>query len=264
MRVKKLFRNNDNKNLFNNILFAFIIKGISLCISVFSMPMYIIYFDNNEALGLWYTLLSVISWILICDLGLGNGLRNKLTEALVLKDEPLCRKMISSTYGMLIVIILPISIIGSILVSSIDLNQFFNISEHVISNETLCKAFVILFVGICVSFILKTINSIIYAIQKSSVNNFLSLITSVIPLVYIAIFKGDNIESNLISLSYVHIFAVNIPLLFSTVIMFSRKELKQCKPSFKYADKSIAKTMFSLGMNFFIAQVLFMLLTHTN
>lgn len=263
-RFKILLNNKDNKNLFNNILSAFIIKGISLCISVFSMPLYIKYFDNDQSLGLWYTLLSIISWILICDLGLGNGLRNKLTEAIALNDKNRCRKLISSTYVVLFSTVIPVLLIGIAIVPLIDFNNFFNVSTQIVSPYALRSSFIILFFGICCSFVLKVINSIIYAIQKSSLNNLLTLITSVIPLIYIALFKGNSIDNNLVALSYVHIFAVNIPLLLATILCFGSNILKKCRPSFKYFDKNVAKQMFSLGVEFFITQILFMLLINTN
>lgn len=262
--IKLLLKNKDNRNLFNNILSAFIIKGISLCISVFSMPLYIKYFDNNEALGLWYTLLSIISWVLICDLGLGNGLRNKLTEAIVLKDTVRCRKLISSTYAILSTAILPVLLFGVVVIPQLDLNKFFNVSSQTVSPDSLKYSFVILFLGICCSFVLKVINSIIYAVQKSSLNNLLTLITSVIPLIYIAIFKSNSIDINLVALSYVHIFAVNFPLLLATVIAFFGTSLKTCRPSFEFIDKGIARQIFSIGVGFFVTQILFMLLTNTN
>lgn len=262
--IKLLLKNKDNRNLFNNILSAFIIKGISLCISVFSMPLYIKYFDNNEALGLWYTLLSIISWVLICDLGLGNGLRNKLTEAIVLKDTVRCRKLISSTYAILSTAILPVLLFGVVVIPHLDLNKFFNVSSQTVSPDSLKYSFVILFLGICCSFVLKVINSIIYAVQKSSLNNLLTLITSVIPLIYIAIFKSNSIDINLVALSYVHIFAVNLPLLLATVIAFLGTSLKTCRPSFEFIDKGIARQIFSIGVEFFVTQILFMLLTNTN
>lgn len=262
--IKLLLKNKDNRNLFNNILSAFIIKGISLCISVFSMPLYIKYFDNNEALGLWYTLLSIISWVLICDLGLGNGLRNKLTEAIVLKDTVRCRKLISSTYAILSTAILPVLLFGVVVIPQLDLNKFFNVSSQTVSPDSLKYSFVILFLGICCSFVLKVINSIIYAVQKSSLNNLLTLITSVIPLIYIAIFKSNSIDINLVALSYVHIFAVNFPLLLATVIAFYGTSLKTCRPSFEFIDKGIARQIFSIGVGFFVTQILFMLLTNTN
>ncbi|MBQ9162113.1 MAG: MATE family efflux transporter [Clostridia bacterium] len=264
MKLKNYFKDKDERNLLANIGLAFAVKGVSLFISLFSMPLYIKYFNNDEVLGVWYTILSLLHWITICDLGLGNGLRNRLTESLAVGDNEKAKKSISSTYAALIVVIIPISIIGMILLNFADLNSFFNIDNTLISRETMRIAVIILFLGVCLSFVLKTINSIIYAVQKSSLNNVLTLITSVIPLVYIFLFQGDNMEANLIALTVVHVIASNIPLLVSSFVLFKSKLLRECAPSFKCCDISTAKSMLGFGVQFFLAQIFFMILTNTN
>ena len=94
INIKKLLRDKDERNLLINIGLAFAVKGVAMLISLFSMPLYIKYFDNNEALGLWYTILSMLTWIAICDLGLGNGLRNRLTEALAVGDSKKSKELV--------------------------------------------------------------------------------------------------------------------------------------------------------------------------
>lgn len=264
MKIMNYLKDKDERNLLINIGLAFAVKGGSLIISLFSMPLYIKYFDNNEVLGLWYTILSLLNWITICDLGLGNGLRNRLTEALALADNEKAKRYISSTYASLIAVILPVLVIGTTGACFVNWNKFFNLDEALISPRTLKIAIIILFIGVCLSFVLKTINSIIYAVQKSSINNILSLIISIIPLVYIFLFKGKNTESNLIALTIVHVIAVNIPLLLSSFVLFKSKMLRECTPSFKYCDVTTAKSMLGFGAQFFLAQIFFMVLTSTN
>lgn len=264
MSIKNYLKDKDERNLMINIGLAFAVKGVSLFISLFSMPLYIKYFNNNEVLGFWYTILSLLNWITICDLGLGNGLRNRLTEALAIGDNETAKRYISSTYAALIVVILPVSLIGVVLINFLDLNSFFNIDEALLSSQSMKIAVTMLFLGVCLSFVLKTINSIIYAIQKSSLNNVLALITSIIPLVYVLLFKGDDIAKNLITLTIVHMIAVCLPLFVSSLILFRCKILQGCSPSFKFCNLTIARNMLGFGVQFFFAQVFFMGLTSTN
>lgn len=264
MKLKEYLKDKDERNLIFNIVLAFVVKGLSLIISFFSMPLYIKYFNNDEILGVWYTILSLLNWINICDLGIGHGLRNRLTEALAVGDEVRAKKYISSTYVAVIFVILPIIIVGSILIAFVDLNSFFNVGKDLISSQTMRTSVLLLFMGICLSFVLKTINSIIYAVQKSSLNNILALITSAIPLLYIAFFKGASMEKNLIALTAVHILAINLPLLISSFIMFKSKMLRNCVPSVKSCDFNTAKNMLGFGLQFFLAQIFFMFITNTN
>ena len=262
--IKKLLSDKDEKNLINNILLAFVVKGLSMVVSLFSMPLYIKYFDDNTALGFWYTILSMLTWISVCDLGLGNGLRNRLTEALALNDEQGGKRIVSSVYIIIAIIIVPIVIALNALVYFFDLNTFFNVPTSVVSEDALKLSICILLCGVGLSFVLKLISNVIYAIQKSSLNNVLTLISSVLPLVYIAIFKGKDTQSNLIVLSLIHAIAVNIPLFAASVILFSGKTLRKYRPSLKAFDVNTAKGTLNFGFQFFLAQIFFMLLMSTN
>lgn len=262
--LKKVLKDNEEKNLILNILAAFLIKGLSLFITFFSMPLYIKYFDNNRVLGVWYTILSVLSWIVICDLGFGNGLRNKFTEAYAKEEFIKAKKYVSSTYVFLSFIVFPIIIFGSFLILCSNLNNFFNISIDVINSRSLKTGVLILFFGICINFVLKSINSIVYAIQKSSLNNFVSLIISLIPLLFILISSNKGINSNFVSLAFVHALAINIPLIILSLAIFRSKKLKLCKPELKYFEFSTAKQMLNIGLQFFIVQIFFMILMSTN
>ncbi|MBE6550983.1 MAG: hypothetical protein E7665_02480 [Ruminococcaceae bacterium] len=264
LRLKKIMSDADERNLVRNILLAFLVKGISLFVSLFSMPLYIKYFDDNAALGMWYTILSMLSWINLCDLGLGNGLRNRLTEALALRQYEKAKEYISATYTVLCRIILPISVAICILLQFINFNNFFNISNSIVDGRIIKVAMTILVLGVCINFIVKVITNVIYALQKSSLNNVLALISSILPLIFISVFKGQDVSSNLVLLSIVHIISINLPLIVVSIILFNSEPLNKCKPSFKNVSKEATNDTLILGMHFFLAQTFFMLLMQTN
>lgn len=262
-KIKEFLSDKDERNLAFNILMAFIVKGMSLIISLFSIPLYIKYFSDNAVLGVWYTILSLLTWISICDLGLGNGLRNYFTVAYANDDINVGKKYIASTYGMLIIIIIPIAVFGAIGLYFVDFNNYFKISIDVISHNTLNLSIIILFLGVCLNFILKTINSILYAIQKASMNNIIALISSVVPLIYIWVAPNFGIENNFIFLSIVHVCAINIPLVIATVIVFSTV----CKIYYSHIrdfEWQVAKKLLHMGISFLLAQLFFMFIMSTN
>ena len=154
-KIKLLWRDKDERNLIVNILLAFGVKGLSLFVSMFSMPLYIRYFDNNDVLGVWYTILSILSWIMICDLGLGNGLRNSFTVAYAKGDKELGRKYVTSTYVSLMAIVIPIISVICIVVPFVDLNGFLKLPTDAVDVQTLTVSVIILLVGIALNFVLK-------------------------------------------------------------------------------------------------------------
>jgi len=84
------------KNIFTSIL----IKCVSIAISFLLIPLALNYL-NPVKYGIWLTLTSVIGWFAFFDLGLGNGLRNKLAEALAKNDNELARTYISTSYAIM-------------------------------------------------------------------------------------------------------------------------------------------------------------------
>ena len=80
MNFKQVIKNNSN--ILSNIIGTVLVRGGSFLIAIVSMPMYLNYFNNNAVLGIWFTILAVLSWMLSFDLGIGNGLRNNLVESL--------------------------------------------------------------------------------------------------------------------------------------------------------------------------------------
>ncbi|PKH10177.1 polysaccharide biosynthesis C-terminal domain-containing protein [Planomicrobium sp. MB-3u-38] len=261
--MAKFIINRDNKSLLVNIFGSLTIKGGALIVSLATLPAYISYFDNQQILGIWFTLLSVLTWILTFDFGVGNGLRNNLVKAFVYNDHVLAKKYISSAYffmGLLSLVTISIFLLVS---KYIDWKSVFNITELSISSKTFNLAIVIVFVSIILQLFLKLINSILYAMQKSALTNLLTLLTSILVLIYVANFGSLDTSTNLINLALVYLIAVNAPLLIATIIAF-KTTLSKSKPNFKYLDKKIAKNIFVLGGVFFWIQIMFMFITTTN
>lgn len=129
--------NSNNKIIINNVLGAIAVKGAGLVISLLTAPAFIHYFNNNEILGVWFTLLSVLIWVLNFDLGIGNGIRNQLTKDIVNNDRKSIKLTLSSGFYSIAIITFILVLFGSVFLFNIDLNKFFNISKNVISHRTL-------------------------------------------------------------------------------------------------------------------------------
>ncbi|SEL07449.1 Na+-driven multidrug efflux pump [Carnobacterium iners] len=259
----KILENENNRNIMVNVLGAFMIKGGGLIVSLFAMPSYISYFNNQTVLGLWFTMLSVLTWILTFDLGIGNGLRNHLVPAFIKKDKQSIRKLISSAYIVIGMMMLVILILAIPIFNFINWNKLFNISEKLIDSKILLLSVTIVFSGIMLHFLLKIINSILYALQKSAINNFIGLLNSIIILAYLLLAPSADLPTSLLRLSIVNVVAINVPLLVATIYVFS-KELKFSKPKLSFYRKEYATKILKLGGLFFWVQIMYMLITTTN
>lgn len=255
----------DNKILFSNIIGAFLLRGMGMVLSVFSLPLYMSYFPDNIVLGVWFTVITVLSWVLSFDLGIGNGLRNNLTKALTENNYEEARRLVSSAYLLLGFLTVCISLFFMIFSRYVDWNSILNISSDIFPTNSLMKCVNILVVGIFLSFFLRLINSILFALQYSSVNNLLSFITQVLLVGYLfVITPNDSMIDNFVFLSYYYSFVINFVLFIATVFVFTKTKLKNCFPSCKYYNRNTANSVLSLGIKFLIAQVLYMVISVTN
>lgn len=248
----------SNKNIFLNILSAYGIKGFSVLLSLFSVPAYMRFFRNQNILGVWYTILSLIEWVFMFDFGIGHGLRNKLVEAFVKKDTALAKGYISSAYVGISIIAGAFTVFSALTISFVDWNSFLNISPDIISNSMLRKTMLTVCVGIILQFELKLINSVLYAMQKSALNNFLCFISNV--LIYLYLLFGNNYSDaeNLFILSVVNVIATSFPLFIANIVIYG-KPLSEVRPSVRYAKKTYGKEVIGIGVTLLGLQIMWMI-----
>lgn len=260
-KIKKLSK--KDVIIYKNVIGAFAVKGASLILSLFTMPAYMRFFTDEQVLGVWFTLLSVLSWILNFDLGIGNGLRNKLAEALAIDDRKSAKEYISSAYWMIGLMMLVVGGVGLPLLPYISWNSVFNVSPTFLSSTELSSAVQWCFMGVVLQFFLRLISSVLYAMQKSAVNNFLMLLTSVLQLLVALLAPSRMPAENLRMFARAYVVCVNLPLLVASVVVFSGT-MRDCIPRFRSFDQQKAKAVLSLGGIFFVCQVLYMLIANTN
>ena len=121
----------------------------------------------------------------------------------------------------------------------------------------------IVFLGMMLQFFLRLISSVLYALQKSSTNNLIALITSLSQLIFALVAPSRSASENLVMFAIAYVVCVNVPLIVATVIVFA-KEIPECTPSIKFVKKDSIKSVIGLGGVFFLCQILFMVLANTN
>lgn len=256
-------RNKDSRALIINVICSFGVKGLSLFIGFFTTPTYIRYFDNNEVLGVWFTILSVLAWILNCDMGIGNGLRNKLVGALHSTKQEKAKRYVSSAYMFVFGVSLIIVAVIIVVSQFVNWNIVFNIDSSVLDSETLKKALIVLFVSIVLQFDLRLIISILHALQRSFIPGLLDLSTNCIMLLYALTTIKMGFKRSIISMAIAYLVAVNLPLVLTTFIVFFVTN-REISPSLKYVKKEYALSTLKIGGVFLWIQLMAMILNSTN
>lgn len=242
-----------------NIFISFVLKGLSILISFLLVPLTLEYL-NPTKYGVWLTLSSIIGWLSFFDIGLGNGLRNKLTEAFAIKDFKLAKSYVSSTYAVITIIMTVVYVLFLMIMPNLSWGSIFNISEEIASE--LNTVIIIVFTFFALRFILKIIGIIFTADQTPAFNNFFDFIGSLLSLISIFIITKFSKGSLLyISIAY---SVIPVIILIIASLYFFKFKYRAIKPSFKTIELSNFKDLAGLGVNFFVLQIAVLVIFSTD
>jgi O-antigen/teichoic acid export membrane protein len=233
-----------------NIAASILIKGTSIGLSLILVPLTLKYLDATEY-GIWLTLNSIIGWISFFDIGLTNGLRNKLTEAIAKDDMKLGRIYVSTTYALLCLIM------GAILAIFLALNPFLNWSRLLNAAPSyalnLSWVALIVFVCFCVSFIFKLVGIVFIADQLPAFNDLLGLIGYVLSFIIIFVLVKST-PGSLINVAATFSAVPALVMIVAHFIVFSRK-YSYLKPSLRSVQFRYSRDLMGLGVKYFLVQI---------
>ena len=114
-QIKKMLSsyisNKDNKNLLFNVIGNYLVKGGAMLVSLIVMPAYMQYFESQAVLGMWFTLIQLLNWIMFLDFGIGGGIRNKIIEPLKRCDKSRVTELVSVAYISVAAIVLSLIVL---------------------------------------------------------------------------------------------------------------------------------------------------------
>lgn len=258
MNVFQNLRHSENTRtqiIKKNVFFSAGIKGISIIISLLLVPLTINYV-SSELYGIWLTLSSVIHWLSFFDVGFGLGLRNRLTTALAHGDYKKGKIYVSTTYCILLIIFSIIGVLGYFCADLIDWCKLLNISREF--NEVLITSSRIIIVTFCATIILKLIQNVFQAYQMTAAAAAVDTVAQVLSLALIFVLTKTTFPS-LNNLALVFCCAPLVVYVAYSIIMYCGR-FKQVAPSISSIDFTYAKDLFSLGGQFFIIQIICIIL----
>lgn len=160
--MKAFIHDNRTWLAIKNIAVSLGLKGLSILASFMLIPATLGYLSDYEY-GIWLTMSSVMSWVYLLDIGLGNGLRNKLSEALATKNFELAKIYVSTTFFFLSLIISVFIIFFVSINPLLDWYSILNVDPTRVSDLNSLVAYIIIFT--CVGFVFKIVGNIYMAMQ---------------------------------------------------------------------------------------------------
>lgn len=233
-----------------NILAMLALKGGSIVCSLLLVTI-VLRYVNADTYGIWLTLSSMVAWISFLDIGLNNGLKNKLSESLANGDIHLAKQYVSTTYALLSIIFIPVMTILLIVTPFIDWNSVLNLPSA--SSQSLTISICIIIAYFCINFILSTINIVLQAVQRPALSSFQTFCQQILTLAIICILtiatKGD-----LVILCLCFCISPIIVVSLFNIVLFNKK-YKSISPSYNEINFSLASSLLKLGVKFFLIQI---------
>lgn len=240
--------NNADKKLKKHMLLSTIYKPISMIISLIYVPIFLNCL-GDEKYGVWVTISSILSWLTQFDVGIGNGLRNKLSEYYAKDDRENSKGVVSTSYCILTVVSIVVFVLFVLISFIFDIPDFMGIK---LDSEPVNIVLIIAAASVCLNFVLGLCGTIFYAIQESSVVSLKGIVVQVGQLMVALVLTAVS-NSNLIIVAALYGLAEIITNVCFSFYLFYRK--KFLIPSVKKYNKIYFNEVVSLGLQFFILQI---------
>lgn len=233
-----------------NVLASIALKGIDGLIYLLFVPVTLGYLKPYEY-GVWLTLNSILVWIDSFDVGLGNGMRNKLAQAMAADDKEKGKIYVSTTFFMLIILM------GILILAGTAAEPFVNwysvLSTTPSEVGSLDKIVYLTFLIYCLNFIFKFIGNVYLAAQLPAVNNFFVTAGHLIALAVIYILTKTT-SGSLLLVAVIYCASPLVVYVLAYPVTFL-KIFPYLSPNIKFFRKKYLGDLFNIGILFFILQL---------
>lgn len=166
----------NNKAILKNIGISMLAKPIAMLLLFLYTPL-ALSFLGEEKYGVWAIILNIISWINYFDIGIGNGLRNKLAESFAKDEKEISQVLVSTAYFVTSIIALIFCVLLILFWHILHLANFFKLN---VQEENINLVVTISIVFVCINFVLSLSKTIVYAIQKPGLSSVVGVVGQVL------------------------------------------------------------------------------------
>lgn len=261
-QIRKKFIGTDSrsKKMYKNTVAMIGIRGISMILTLISAPIMLHHVDRADY-GVLLTLTSIVGWVGYMDVGLGNGLRNKLPEFLAKGDFYSAKKIVSSCYVTLAIYVALIIVIFLLVSPFVD---WLGVLNSPTSDAGEIQGLTnIVFISFCIQFLFGLINSILFAYQMPAFQSLFTFVGQFIALIALVIQVYVFDVTSVLQIGAVNSMIPPLVLFLGSIGLF-RTKLKEIAPSFKLFEFKSVGSILSLGLKFFVLQMITIVLFQAN
>ena len=231
-----------------------------MILTLISAPIMLHHVDRADY-GVLLTLTSIVGWVGYMDVGLGNGLRNKLPEFLAKGDFHSAKKIVSSCYVTLAIYVALIIVIFLIVSPFID---WLGVLNSPTSDAGEIRGLTnVVFIAFCIQFLFGLINSILFAYQMPAFQSLFTFVGQFVALIALVIQVYVFDVTSVLQIGAVNSIIPPLVLFLGSIGLF-RTKLKDIAPSFKLFEFKSVGSILSLGLKFFVLQMITIVLFQAN
>ena len=261
-QIRKKFIGTDSrsKKMYKNTVAMIGIRGVSMILTLISAPIMLHHVDRADY-GVLLTLTSIVGWVGYMDVGLGNGLRNKLPEFLAKGDFHSAKKIVSSCYVTLAIYVALIIVIFLMVSPFVD---WLGVLNSPTSDAGEIRGLTnVVFIAFCIQFLFGLINSILFAYQMPAFQSLFTFVGQFVALIALVIQVYVFDVTSVLQIGAVNSIIPPLVLFWGSIGLF-RTKLKEIAPSFKLFEFKSVGSILSLGLKFFVLQMITIVLFQAN
>jgi len=233
-----------------NIAISFISKGAGLAINFVLFKILLDCIGQKEY-GVWLTLNSVFAWFSFFDMGIGSGLKNKLSTSIALNQLEKAKSYVSTSYFMYTAIFTIVSIAFFFVSRFINWSDLLKIQE--IRGWELSDFISLLALLFGARFVLNLIISIGTSLQISAIVDIQGFFINITTFLLCILVLWLEICS-FFTIALVHSLVPLLVLVVITIVLFKNR-FKFIQPTFSSVNVDAAKELFALGNKFLFLQL---------
>ncbi|WP_195399287.1 lipopolysaccharide biosynthesis protein [Bacteroides finegoldii] len=246
--------------MYKNTVAMIGIRGVSMILTLISAPIMLHHVDRADY-GVLLTLTSIVGWVGYMDVGLGNGLRNKLPEFLAKGDFHSAKKIVSSCYVTLAIYVALIIVIFLMVSPFVD---WLGVLNSPTSDAGEIRGLTnVVFIAFCIQFLFGLINSILFAYQMPAFQSLFTFVGQFIALIALVIQVYVFDVTSVLQIGAVNSMIPPLVLFLGSIGLF-RTKLEEIAPSFKLFEFKSVGSILSLGLKFFVLQMITIVLFQAN
>lgn len=244
--------NNRTKSILNNIALSLVGRIITTLSTFLIVPITIDYINPTQY-GIWLTLSSIIAWVAIFDMGLGQGFRNRFSEAMALGNERLAREYVSTTYISLLIIVAIVYIVIIIFNSFVDWSDILNVEEKY--QDELSVVFLIVGGFFCMKMVVGVFGTLLTADQKPGIASLIQAVGNLLSLLCVFVLTKTT-KGSLVNLALYYSGIPCFTLLFISIFFFLfYPRYSRISPKLSCFKIHLVRNILSLGVQFFIIHI---------